>query len=271
MFPPVSARAEAGGRRYDAGLGATGRNPMFESTLPFGEPELMRASAFRRALEVTTRDEADATASRLSTLSPSLMLDLLRFEQEGRTGGALEVVAACIRHGRRLLIHLQAGERVVPLTVLPLEHLAHVPMPLDAFLELQLDTLIVLHVEPALLRPPGDRVRALVGEPGHYHPLATVVWELALRGSRDELLPEIAGQAAYRISPGLNLRMLNLSGTMAEAAARLKHETSNLRAIAAWPGFDRDRATRMLNGLYLQAGLMVSRTHPAATHESWKA
>jgi hypothetical protein len=26
---------------------------------------------------------------------------------------------------------------------------------------------------------------------------------------------------------------------------------------------------RMLNGLYLQAGLMVSRTHPAATNEGW--
>jgi hypothetical protein len=25
----------------------------------------------------------------------------------------------------------------------------------------------------------------------------------------------------------------------------------------------------MLNGLYLQGGLIVSRTHPAATHEGW--
>ena len=29
------------------------------------------------------------------------------------------------------------------------------------------------------------------------------------------------------------------------------------------------RAARLLNGLYLQAGLMVSRTHPAATNEGW--
>ena len=36
-------------------------------------------------------------------------------------------------------------------------------------------------------------------------------------------------------------------------------------------GFDRARAMRMLNGLYLQAGLMVSRTHPAATNEGWAA
>ena len=29
-------------------------------------------------------------------------------------------------------------------------------------------------------------------------------------------------------------------------------------------GFDRGRAMRMLNGLYLHAALIVSRTHPAA-------
>ena len=46
-------------------------------------------------------------ASRLSTLSPSLLLDLMRFEQDGQQGGVLEVLAACVRHARKLLIHLQ--------------------------------------------------------------------------------------------------------------------------------------------------------------------
>jgi hypothetical protein len=109
----------------------------------------------------------------------------------------------------------------------------------------------------------------MVGEPAHYSALGPVLWELALRGPRAELLPEIAGQAAYRISPGLNLRRLDLSGSMAEAVARLKRDTSNLRAMAQWPGFDPERAMRLLNGLYLQGGLMVSRTHPAATNEGW--
>jgi hypothetical protein len=245
---------------------------MFESTLPFGEPELMRASAFRRYLDESARSgEADTMASRLSTLSPSLMLDLMRFEQEGQQGGVIEILAACIRHARKLLIHLQADERVVPLTVFPVEHLAHCPMPMAQFLALPLGDLSVLHVEPALLRPPGDRVQAMVGEPEHYSALGPLLWELALRGSRSELLPEIAGQAAYRISPGLNLRVLELSGSMAEAVARLKRDTINLREMAQWPGFDRERAVRLLNGLYLQAGLMVSRTHPAATNEGWSS
>ena len=45
--------------------------------------------------------------------------------------------------------------------------------------------------------------------------------------------------------------------------------TCNLREICAMPGIDRHRAMRMLNALYLQAGLIVSRTHPAATNEGW--
>jgi hypothetical protein len=245
---------------------------MFESTLPFGEPDLMRASAFRRYLDESARSgQAESMNSRLSTLSPSLMLDLMRFEQEGQQGGVMEILAACIRHARKLLIHLQADERVVPLTVFPLEHLVHCPMPMAQFLALPLGDLSVLHVEPALLRPPGDRVSAMVGDPENYSALGPLLWELALRGSRSELLPEIAGQAAYRISPGLNLRMLELSGTMAEAVARLKRDTTNLREMAQWPGFDRERAMRLLNGLYLQAGLMVSRTHPAATNEGWSS
>jgi hypothetical protein len=243
---------------------------MFESTLPFGEPELMRASAFQRYLDdVARQGEPDAMASRLSTLSTSLMLDLMRFEQEGKQGGVIEILAACIRHARKLLIHLQMQDRVVPLTVFPVEHLVHCPMPMAQFLALPLSDLSVLHVEPAMLRPPGDRMPAMVGEPQHYSALGPMLWELALRGARDELLPEIAGQAAYRISPGLNLRILDLSGSMAEAVARLKRDTTNLREMSQWPGFDRERATRLLNGLYLQAGLMVSRTHPAATNEGW--
>jgi hypothetical protein len=243
---------------------------MFESTLPFGEPDLMRASAFQRELDASARGgDAESMASRLSTLSPSLLLDLMRFEQEGQQGGVIEIVAACIRHARKLLIQLQLDDRVVPLTVFPVEHLVHCPMPIAQFLALPLGDLHVRHLEPAMLRPLGDRARAMVGEPQHYSALGPVLWELALRGARGELLPEIAGQAAYRISPGLNLRNVELSGSLAEAVARLKRDNTNLREMALWPGFDRERAMRLLNGLYLQAGLMISRTHPAATNDGW--
>ncbi len=243
---------------------------MFESTLPLGEPELMRASAFQRYLAEIDRQQSSVDAqptasSRLSALSPSLLQDLLRFEQAGRQTELLEVVAACVRHARPLCIHLQADEKVIPLTLFPMERLAHCPVPMKDFLSLRLTELQVMHVEPAVLRPPGDPVAGLVGELHLYHPLAPVTWEFAMRGKREELLPEIGGLAAYRVAPGLDLRQLALAGPLQTAVRRLQRQTTNLREIAEWPGMDKPRATRLLNALYLQAGLIVSRTHPAAT------
>ena len=50
---------------------------------------------------------------------------------------------------------------------------------------------------------------------------------------------------------------------------RLQRETTNLRGLAEWPGMDRALASRLLNALYLQAGLIVSRSHPAAETDGW--
>lgn len=240
----------------------------FESTLPIGEPDLMHVSAFQRYLDELVREHGgDTTASMLSSLSPSLLQDLLRFDQDGRGRPLelLEVLAASVRHARGLAVHLQLDAKVVTLTVFPVERLVHCQIPVPELLGHRLGELQVLHVEPAVMRPPGDRERSLVGEPHLYHPLGPVAWELALHGAREDLLPEIAGSAAYRVAPGLNLRDLGVSGTLAAAVRRLQRQTTNLREMADWPGFDKARAMRLLNALYLQAGLIVSRTHPAAT------
>jgi hypothetical protein len=246
---------------------------LFESTLPLGTPDVMRVSRFQRYLRrrEPARDAGPAT-TRLSQLNPSLMQDLMRFDGEGRGGAGpelLEVLAACVRHARPLLVHLQCDNRVLPLTVFPLARLAHCPLPLERLLAPPLPALTVLHVEGALLQAPADPAAALAAKTGLHTPLAPLLWELALRGGREELLPEIAGNAAYRIAPGVDLRALQLERSLATAVARLRRQTTNLREIAGWPGFDRGRAMRLLNGLYLQAGLIVTRTHPAATNEGW--
>lgn len=243
----------------------------FESTLPSGAPDLMRVSAFRRYLDDLVRDErAEGMSTFLSSLSPSLMMDLQRFAQGGHGADVLSVLAASVRHARDLLIHLQSGDKVLPLTVFPAGQVAHCAVPVDELLAgRRLAELHVLHVEPAVLRPPGDPQKALVGEPHLYHALPHITWELALRGHRGTLLPEIAGTAAYRLAPGTDLRNLALSGSLLAAVQRLQRRATNLREMADWPGFDRERAARLLNGLYLQAGLIVSRTHPAAASDSW--
>lgn len=245
---------------------------MFDSTQPVDNAELMRVSEFHRYLADGERDTVAGT-TRLSSLNPSLLHDLQRFaSKEGADAGTLEVLevmAAAVRHARPLLVHLQHEYRVLPLTVFPIQHQMHCPVPAATLLGWRLTELRVLHVEPAKVEP---HDAANPGPEAHlYAPLGPLLWELALRGARDELLPEIGGIAAYRVAPGADLSRLDLSGSLAAAVQRLARQTTNLREIAAWPGFDRERAMRLLNGLYLHAALMVSRSHPAATNQDWSS
>lgn len=244
---------------------------LFEPTIPFGEPELMRASGYQRYLDELQRaDPTRGTVStRISQLSPSLQADLLRFGSEGDGSEFIEVLAACVRHAQRVTIQLQCGEKVVPLTVFAQERLVHCPLPIDELMGKQLLELRVMHVEPALLRPPGDSDRALVAPESQLHGLSPLLWELATRGVRRELLPEIAGPAAYRVAPGLDIAALPLNGPMRAAVERLARRAATLRELAAWPGLDRERAVRLLNALYLQSGLIVSRSHPDAVRDAW--
>ena len=243
---------------------------MFEPTIPFGEPELMRASAYHRYLETLEDQSAQGGAStRLSQLSPSLQADLMRFEQDGGSSESVEVLAACIRHAKKVTIYLQCDDKVVPLTIFPQEQLVHCVVPISVLVERHLPSMRVLQVEPALLCPPGDPQQQLIGEAHLHAPLAPLVWELAMRGPRRELLPEIAGPAVYRVSPGLDTEGLPASGVIKAAIERLRRQTANLAEIASWPALDRERATRLLNALYLQAGLIVSRAHPDAVRDSW--
>lgn len=245
---------------------------MFEPTVPFGEPELMRASTYQLYLtELDADTSSGGVSSRISSLSPSLRADLYRFEADGGSSEVLEVFAACVRHAKRVTVHAQCGAHMLPLTVFPHERLVHCPIPLPELLGERLAGLRVLHVEHALLSPPGEAEPVFVSEPRLYFPLAPLLWELALRGERSRLLPEIAGPAIYRVAPGLVLGALPLSRSSRAAVRRLREEASNLRDIADWPGLDREQASRLLNALYLQAGLMISRSHPAALGDGWFA
>jgi hypothetical protein len=254
---------------------------MFESTLPADTAELMRVSAFRRYLDESQQSDPEHTLhpsalnTRLSSLNPSLLEDLLRFDHPDRPGARLEpleVLAAAVRHGRRLRLHMQHDDLVVPVTVFPNERLVHCPLPMAQLMAMRLADMEVLHVQPAPIGAPGDSgtgTPMTLEQAAYYSALGPLMWELALRGAREALLPEIGGNAAYRIAPGADLTGLMLTGPVAAAVTRLQRETSNLRELATWPGLDRGRAMRLLNGLYLQAALMISRTHPAATNEGW--
>ncbi len=243
------------------------RGELFDSTIPFGEPELLRASSYERYLdELSAGPGTEAGASQRTGLSPSLRADLGGFEALDGLGRSdtVEVVAACIRHSSRVAIHLRCGGHMLPLTIFPQERLAHCPTGGDEWLERHLATLEVLHIEPATLRPPGDAVEALVDTLGLYLPLAPLLWKLALHGPRRELLPQIAGPAVYRASPAIDIAHVPVAGAAREAVTRLRREAVPLTTMATWRTLNRERAARLLNALYLHGGLIVSRSHPQA-------
>ena len=227
--------------------------PTFDTVLP-------RVSDFQRRLRQTggdTRSPASGHASLDPTLDQSLLQDLQRFDASARTEHGLEVlevVAASLRHGRALRLLVSHADLVLPLTVMPLQRVVRAPLPLDQWELLNWAGMKVLQVEPALAPLQTD----------HQAPLGLVLWALALQGSRAQLLPEIAGPVAYRIAPSADFSGLHLSGALASAVTRLRRQTTPLQELSSWPGLDAERASRLLNGLYLQSGLIVTRSHPAA-------
>jgi len=106
-----------------------------------------------------------------------------------------------------------------------------------------------------------------VAQAEHYRPLAPLLWAVALHGPRSRLLTEIGGTAAYRALKNPADEGLVAPGALGAAAQHLRRESASLRDIAKWPGMSVDRASRLLNALYLATGLMVTRSHPAARSE----
>jgi len=210
-----------------------------------------------------------ATSTRLSSLSPSLTQDLLRFDQDGRAADLLEVLAAALRHGRSITAHLWHDDKELPLTVFPRQQLAYCPLAVLTLLKKSGASLSVLQVEPAMLRPPGDAAEELVGKPHLYRPLSPLLWSVALHDANNNLLPELSGAAVYRLSPTFDLAVLSDEGPIRMALTQLREDVASLRVIASWPGMSRELAKRLLNALYLQSGLIISRSHPAALSDSW--
>lgn len=220
----------------------------------------MRAAA-TRSNSSSGRRNVDAGSTHLASLNPSLLQDLQRFAQSHRPGDGLdllEVLAASLRHNSALLLHLQDDEQVLQMQVLPASRQLRCELDTPPWQALGLLTLRVLRVGPLEGPTSGP------GAWGTAHDLGPMLWHLALHGARGELLPEIGGVATYRVTPGVSLNVAEPVGALAVAVQRLQGQTTPLREIASWPGFDRDRAERLLNALYLQSALIVTRSHPGA-------
>jgi len=230
----------------------------------FEDSTLWRISAFERV----RRETGSSGFVRLSgptVLPTTLLADLRRLDADPVSNDALEVIAACLRHREPALLCLKIGELVWPVTLFPNEQLYHSPRDMAQASLSGLSTFQLLTAEPPGVRPPGHGMHERVADPAHYRPLQPLLWLLALSGPRRTLLSDIVGPAAYRLVSGSSSgERPHAPGALGSALERLQNESVLLRDIAQWPGMSMERASRLLNGLYLCSSLLVTRTHPRA-------
>jgi hypothetical protein len=125
---------------------------MFPSTRPMDAADSQPPPAPRTAAH-------SASHTALSSLSPSLLQDLLRFEPAGTQRALLEVLAACVRHTQPLAITVGAPDLApLVLSVFPTDRQVHCAYPLADVLAGDLAGLQVLEVQPARWRARAARV-----------------------------------------------------------------------------------------------------------------
>jgi hypothetical protein len=229
----------------------------------FEDSTLWLVSSFER-MRAETGNSGFARLNAGSVLPSTLTAELTQLGRERRSGGVLDVVAACIRQRESALILLRHRGLVWPLTVFPNLNLHHLPRPITSSLEQSNLDLQVIGVEPPGLRPPNHVIYEPISEESSYRPLHPLLWVLAQHAPSAQLVEDIAGRAAYRVAADFTPDAVAIAGALGPALRRLRTEIASLPDIARWPGMDRERATRLLNGVYLQGGLMVLRSHHAA-------
>lgn len=228
----------------------------------FEDSTLWRISSYER-MRLERGSSAFAQLGENTVLPTTILADLRQLDARHESTDAVEVLATCMRHRQNALLCLQYDEMVWPVTVFPAEQLYHSPRDMALAAPGALAGLKLLSCDAPGVRPPGHYMHERIGRYEHYHPLKPLLWNVALNGPRNALLAEIGGPAAYRATVSREERLF-APGALGPAAERLRRESASLRDIAKWPGMSVDRASRLLNALYLITGLMVMRAHPSA-------
>ena len=230
----------------------------------FDNSTLWEVSGFDRVRRETGTSGFAGLAQQTTVLSSTLLADLGPISRGFALNDVLEIAAACVRHREAALLYLQCDGLVWPVSLFTAQMLYHSPRDMAEASMTGLATAKVLEVEPPGVRPPGHWRYERIAHADHYRPLQPLLWSLALHGPRTALLPEIAGTAAYRALKNPAAEGMAVSGALGPAIARLRRETVSLRTICSWPGMSTERASRLLNGLYLTSSLLSTRAHPAA-------
>lgn len=225
----------------------------------FEDSTLWRISAFEH-MKQQTGSSGFARLSGPTLLPTTLLADLRRLDADPTSSDAMEVIAACLRHREAALVCLEVDGLVWPVTLFPQEDLYHSPRNLlDAPMS-SLSRLRVVATEPPGVRPPGHWMYERIAQAEHYRSLPHMLWRLALHGPRNKLLADIAGPAMYRLVASGRGERPQATGALGSAVERLQLNSVSMADIARWPGMSTERASRLLNGLYLSGCLMTTRT-----------
>lgn len=232
----------------------------------FEASTLWRISEFER-IRAETGTSGYAALARESVLSSTLAADLREIGPHAESAEVVELLAACLRHREPALIYFRCEGLIWPITLFPAEGVYHSPRDVLEAGDTALAALQSGAVEPPGVRPPGHWMFERVGTKECYRPLAPALWAIALRGPSRGLVHHVGGFAAYRTLRNPATEGLPTPGAMRPAALNLHRESASLKQIASWPGMSLERASRLVNALYLTSNLMISRTHPNARHQ----
>jgi len=189
-----------------------------------------------------------------TSLLPEPLLEEMRRLDPGGVGPELtEVFAACLRLREPALLSIGLDDWVWPITLYPALGLYRGPIDWSKAVPTGLLRARLLDCEPALIAPPPGQGERWSPPPCHYR-LDELSWTLALHGPRSGLLGALTGPVRFRAADAPGRR---LTGALGSAAARLRDTAASLTEIAQWPGLDVSRASRLLNGLYMDSRLIV--------------
>jgi hypothetical protein len=234
----------------------------------FDESTLWRVSEYERVTQETGTSGFTPLVGRSTMLPSEFQHDLRVLEKDMPNGiDPLEVVATALRHREPALLCLGCEDLVWPVTIFPNEKLAHCPRDMSTLPHASFGSIKLLACEPPGVRPPGHWMHERVGQAELYRPLEPLLWLMALYGPRTTVLADIGGTAAYRAVYSHDQPRPPVSGIVASAMEHLRRESVPMRTLATWPGMNVERAARLLNGLYVTSGLLVTRAHPAARAE----
>lgn len=213
-------------------------------------------------------EPATTSRTRPSTLSPSVLSDLKRFTGSAEAGDLLPALAASLRHAQDLVLHLRHDLGNLLLCVFPRDQRYGCALDLLERRDDEIARLQLSRVEPwDGFWHGGAAAVTEASEHAVFRPLRPLLWRLALHGARDELLPEIAGAVRYRLAPGVSLRHAPLDEHLRPILRGLRNVALSFDEFSDWSGVEPSMLRRLLNALYLQSGLILSRSILANTRD----